>query len=371
MKNKITSIKFLWTLYMKRIISLSPILILLLLNTAVFAKTGDVAGKIYATDIKTYINGVEVESYAIDGKTVVIIEDITTQHIYSDELRRLTMWGLDPKYLKGGSNSYEQLPGTIIGNIYKTDIKTYTKGKEVPCYALNGKMAVAIEDLGDDKALSDIGGKYTWNPAERTISLEFMYNNPLEVGELLKEKHLNMRISEKEGVIETEFVPAPIMNGNISVVEFEEQNTIREITYQGEVIGYRYLFDKSLYDNYIDVNKISELLKDITPVQPTSEDWLAYYKIQGYDIISEFETDEYLFLYMTIHVIHGPYQYLTKISKKDGTIIHYDKQFESVSLYGQKRFDNVTIDEEKKKVYFSYDAKYVIDLETDKIEKIE
>ncbi|HIW48281.1 MAG TPA: hypothetical protein H9687_03235, partial [Firmicutes bacterium] len=35
------------------------------------------AGQIYATDIRAYINGVEVPSYNIGGKTAVVVEDIT------------------------------------------------------------------------------------------------------------------------------------------------------------------------------------------------------------------------------------------------------------------------------------------------------
>ena len=45
-------------------------------ETVAFAANGDVIGNIYSTDIRAYINGVEVESYNIGGRTAVVIEDI-------------------------------------------------------------------------------------------------------------------------------------------------------------------------------------------------------------------------------------------------------------------------------------------------------
>ena len=353
---------------MKKIVVFLLTLTMLTGMTAL-AKTGDVIGKIYATDIKAYINGIQVDSYNIGGKTVVIIEDITTQCEYSEEQRQLLFWDLSPEFLVTGNNSYAQKPGTPIGNIYETDIKTFVRDKEIPCYSLNGKMAVAIEELGNDNDLSDIGGKFLWDSQNRTISLEFIHNNTIETLQYFREKHLNGVLTEENGKFVIEFQPEPILSGGLQGAGIRENNQIREILYNGELVGYRYKFTAA-NESYFFMDKIKAILKDVEPVQPTYSDWMTHFESQMYRIISEFETDEYHFLYMSQSNTHGSSQFLKKINKKEGTVIDYDANFKSVSLHGQKYFDNVTIDKENEKVYFGYDTNYVIDLETDEIEKV-
>ena len=74
--------------------------IFLLLSVTAFAANGDVAGHIYSTDICAYINGVEVPSCNIGGKTAVVIEDIldenTQLYIYDDYTRTLKFFSLRP-----------------------------------------------------------------------------------------------------------------------------------------------------------------------------------------------------------------------------------------------------------------------------------
>ncbi len=359
----------------------------MILSMTTFAKTGDVIGKIYSTDIKAYINGVQMESYNIGGKTVVVLEDITNQCEYSDELRTLLLWELSPNTLIPGTKTYDRAPGTPVGNIYQTDIKTIVRGKEIPCWSLNGKMAVALEDLGANGEWSDIGGKFIWNADERTISLEFMYGYSFEVHKLLRDKHLNMILKDTDGVLEAELVVAPLMNGQILNDIVIPDNSINPLMYGDEIIGYKCKFpivnfvvdEKGKYSlevqewqlpvDYLYVDKFAEIVKDIEPAQPTYEDRMNYFEFNMYKIISEFETDEYHFLYMLQPNTHGSSQFLKKVNKKDGTLVDYSAQFKSVSLHGNKYFDNVTIDEENKKVRFGYDAWYIIDLETDKVEK--
>ena len=89
---------------MKKLLSiLFFITSILIISTSAFAANGDVAGHIYSTDIRAYINGIEVESYNIGGKTAVVIEDIlkenTHQYIYDDSSRTLKFFSLNPNYL--------------------------------------------------------------------------------------------------------------------------------------------------------------------------------------------------------------------------------------------------------------------------------
>ena len=46
------------------------------LGGAAYAANGDIAGKIYTTDILTQIDGRDIPSYAIDGETLIAVEDL-------------------------------------------------------------------------------------------------------------------------------------------------------------------------------------------------------------------------------------------------------------------------------------------------------
>ena len=105
------------------ILSLTAILLLVFSGMTTYAKTGDIAGNIYSTDIKAYINGVCVDSYNIGGKTVVIVEDITNQFAYADDVRTLVIWDFAPGNLVGTKKSSSQKSGKVVGKIYETDIR--------------------------------------------------------------------------------------------------------------------------------------------------------------------------------------------------------------------------------------------------------
>ena len=369
---------------MKKIVLAFFVALIITIPQAVMAANGDIAGNIYSTDIKANINGVWVDSYCIDGKTVVVIEDITSNYRYYDDIRTLTCDRFDKDDLKPGKNTTAQTPGKIIGKIYETDIKTFIGGQHVPCYALDGKMAVAIEDLGNDGEFSDIGGKYMWNADERTITLELAYNNlPFDI---LKEKHLKLEIDYD--TLTADFVSEPIIYGGMSGYRNTELDKRADITYKGEVICRTFKCEKiGVYNNngvhtladdgveriyYYDIDKIKELTSDIEPAQLTYQDWLDYFEHNTPCREKErLETDDYIFIYMHFSNRHGGTEGLIKLDKHDGTRIDFDENFESVSLWGQKYFEDVLIDRENEKVYFHYDVDYVIDLKTEKIKTIE
>jgi len=361
--------------------------IILMIMAAVFsevsawAATGDVIGSIYSTDIMASINGVWVESYNIGGKTVVIIEDITSQYAYSDASRTLAIWDLAPQELNTGGKISNKRPGTRIGRIYETDIKTIFRGKEIKSYSLNGKMAVEIEDLGCDNEFSNIGGKYIWNEKERTISLEVIHRYTSEIHDILRDKGVNMVINQKDGKLVAEFVPVAITNGSILGGGTVSDNSMSEVLYNGEVIGYKCKFPNMelTFDGFLrpdgfwtDVDyyyadKIKAAISDISPILPTAEDWVTYYEQNMYVIKERFETDEYMFLYMTLATPHGGSQWLMKFDKTTCETISYNGEFNSVSLYGAKIFEHVKVDEKSEKVYLHYDYDYVIDLKTDEV----
>ena len=352
-------------------------------STMVSAAIGDIVGKIYSTDIKACINGVWVDSYNIGGNTVVVIEDITNQYRYYDELRTLVIDDFAPERLVSGGNDSNQKPGKVIGNIYETDIKTYYRGQELNTFSLNGKMAVIIEELGMDNAFSETGGRYFWNENLRTIALETLYRYPYSMRNMLEDMGYNIILTEAGygNKLEATPVEAPLTGGYILCEKEIPDGAIVPVTYAGETIGYRCKFpdlwietdgngvyqSKEIYPltEFFYVDKVEEMIFKGGKVTPTTENWLNYFKKHTLSTIKQqLETDEYLFLYMFSSYVMTGSDRLIKINKADGTKLEYQQ---SLGTESDKRFDNVVIDEENEKVYFTYDTDYVIDLKTDEI----
>lgn len=167
---------------MKKIFAI--LLVMLFLNVPfVSADNGDIVGNIYSTDILAKINGSYVESYSLNGKTAIILEDLAkygAEVIYSDDLRTLIvdtgcMNNIVSENVKRGK------VGAVVGNIYSSDIEVVLNGYKIKAFSLNGKMAVAVENLGDDNSYSLYNAKYEWSEAERTISLSVLTHGYDEV----------------------------------------------------------------------------------------------------------------------------------------------------------------------------------------------
>lgn len=302
---------------MKKIISIILSTIMMLtIYTTVFAANGDVVGHIYSTDIRAYINGVEVESYNIGGKTAVVIEDIikenSHEYIYDDSTRTLNFFSLDSDCLVEGNLQSDTKPGKSVGNIYETDIKTSIYDVVIPTYNIGGKTAVAIEDLGYDGAFSPIGGKFIWNEKERTISLEFLYDN---FSNLSSDRNIEITANETMTEAEATFEEVLHCGGMKETYKFPEYVTddadievIMPIKANGETIGF--YFRKTLDDNsfkaftYWYPEKIKEAENDNYKPYPytTREDTISHFL--NYHCVGEpreqFDTDNYSFVYISV-----------------------------------------------------------------------
>jgi len=117
-------------------------------------KPGNSIGNVLSTDIVAYIDDMPVVSYNVDGKTVVIVEELVKYGFrvaWDSETRKLIV-STDklpvtaPEYI----NETEDLPiGTSVGEIYQSDIVTEINGREYESYNMNGQTVVVIEALGD------------------------------------------------------------------------------------------------------------------------------------------------------------------------------------------------------------------------------
>lgn len=365
---------------MKKYLFLTATIILMCAST-VCAKTGDIIDHIYSTDIKAYINGVQIPSYCLDGKTAFIIEDITDNYTYNDDLRTLSCmmyWLNDDSY-----DVKSDTVGRILGNVYETDIVTYFRGTEIPCFALNGKMAIAIEDVGNDREWSMYGAKYTWDSDARTISLDIIFDNQSKARELAREKEVNVFINNYVAEIEKN----PIHSD--WTAQYYKETGIHEITYNGTIIGYEHSFNTINFYEYetgkwkivsndagqirwFDLPLFTEIIDNQPLKIPTVDEWIEYFKMNMACTINDsIEKEDYIFLYMSQGTPHGTNQILVRINKKTADALWYSREFESVSLYGTRVFENVIIDKEKETVSFHYDVDYIIDLKTGEMEKVE
>ena len=375
---------------MKKVISIILSTVMMLtISASVFAANGDIVGHIYSTDIRAYINGVEVESYNIGGKTAVVIEDIIAEnshgYIYDDNSRTLKFFSLSPYYLIEKKTENQAKPGKIIGNIYETDIKTSIYDVTIPTYNIGGKTAVAIEDLGYDGAFSPIGGKFIWNEKDRTISLEFLYESGYNISE---DKNINITVNENMTEAEATFEQMFHCGGNQQHFSFPDYVTddanvevVLPIKAEGEIIGY--YFRRPSKENkftaftYYYPEKLEEAEKIYTPAPyKTREEIIGHFTgVHSFGVpVERFDTDDYSFVYISVAGTSWT-SYSLLQAYDDGTYIDY----RDIIAMRNRSPVNLLIDRENEKVTFKHVDRYTrewftdyeIDLKSGTIKEIE
>lgn len=155
---------------MKKIIAVILILVTILGFTA-NAKVGDVIGTAYNTDIVAYINNYAIPSYAVNGQSVIVAEDLRNFGFYvnwNDEERSLTISKkLGSQVSEMTVNKFEK-SGSKFTDILETDISVYAYAKGNPTkltsYALNGYTMIPVEEL-------NMFGSVEWVENERSLKL--------------------------------------------------------------------------------------------------------------------------------------------------------------------------------------------------------
>lgn len=354
---------------MKRIISVVLSVIMALTSVSVFAKNGDVAGKIYSTDIRAFINGAEVESYNIGGKTAVVIEDILSenshQYIYDDYSRTLKVFSLNPDCIVEGKAEANVKPGKVKGNIYETDIKTSIYDVTIPTCNIGGKTAVAIEDLGYDKEFSPIGGKYIWDEKDRTISLEFLYQN--SGISISGDRYIYISANEDMTEAKATFNEVLHCGGGREHFTFPEYVTddteievVMPIKANGEIIGYYFRRPSKDYKftafTYYYPEKVKEAEKNFVPFPNKTREAVIGHFVSSHSVgepRERFDTDDYSFVYISVAMTSSTPHNLLQVYD-DGTYIDYK---DIISTRNRSPKDLV-VDKENEKVTFKYVDRY-------------
>ena len=159
-------------------------LIMSMTNMTINAAIGDAIHPIYSTDILTYIDNIPIHGYAIDGKTMICLEDLSDYGFtvyYNDEARALFV----NKQNSALSGFYPTIGRDTVGDIegytYETDIRAYVNGQEISAENIGGKLAVCVEDLGDMNTTGTVRNlgfeypayfmHYAYNDSSRSLHL--------------------------------------------------------------------------------------------------------------------------------------------------------------------------------------------------------
>ena len=108
-----------------------PLLLLAALSLSAAAlRPGDVAGQVLATEIRAFIDGVEIPAYNIDGNLGVVAEDLNAYGFvtgYDDPTRTLTVarTGAAVRGVEIPESSH-QPSGTVIARVLYSDIRVLT-----------------------------------------------------------------------------------------------------------------------------------------------------------------------------------------------------------------------------------------------------
>ena len=136
-------------------------------GTSGYAKVGDVIGEALHTDIVVYINNFAIPSYAVNGQSVIVAEDLRNfgfDVVWEGADRSLTIsknenTEVSLMYVGKG---YET--GTKYTDILETDISVWANGTKLTSYAMNGYTMIPVEEL-------TMFGEVNWEAEERALKM--------------------------------------------------------------------------------------------------------------------------------------------------------------------------------------------------------
>lgn len=152
-----------------------------------FAKSGDIAGEYYSTDIITSLNKYEIDAINIGGQTLISAEDMqyygfdviwnAEERLLSIKKTTLAANGIAPTV------EHSTLPsGTPVGHYFETDIITTLDGQSMTAFNLGGRTYIHAEQMRDFGYIVD------WNAEKRQLNITgsdraYEYNISLSNGE--------------------------------------------------------------------------------------------------------------------------------------------------------------------------------------------
>ncbi len=131
------------------------------------AKVGDRIGEALNTDIVAYVNHYAIPSYAVNGQSVVVAEDLRNfgfDVVWDGENRALYITRNQNTDVQTMQVDKSAVTGSVFADILETDIRVFANDKQITSYAMNGYTMIPIEEL-------NMFGEVTWSNEERAIKL--------------------------------------------------------------------------------------------------------------------------------------------------------------------------------------------------------
>lgn len=340
-----------------------------------YAANGDIAGQIYSTDILARLDGHSAPSYNIGGRTAIVLEDLTDDfavHVqsYDDASRTLRVHIGSSEYLSPPEVARGTV-GSILGNIYESDIRVFVNGYEVRGYNIGGKTAVAIEDLGAFDGHPNEAFGYSkhrctanWDAENRTISLDFISQDKM-IYSIDKMTH-HAKLTLNDNVITASY---DRMNDPFRTVEEtlsdgfkSETNVLKPLWFddgkEKTEIGFMYVED-NIEDNeenhgiyYItETELLFEKTEALVTPPPTVEETLKMLDDkEKYETLGSLETEDYYFLSVKLLdtlTEEGDYSIGFVAVRKSGGfgLVYYGSSFYYDTTFEKTGVNTVTVTE--------------------------
>lgn len=244
-----------------------------------FAKPGDISGRYYATDIKTYLNGAEIEAINIGGQTLISAENMQYHNfsVFWNSADRI----LDIYEIKNPGNitpppvtSTGIKTGTPLGYYYETDIVTFLDGLPIKAYNTNGRTYIHAEEM------ANFGYVVNWYAGERKLEIispvnaGYVYDMELSYA---KQKETD---DEAKGAFSVKYTKDGLAGtDDADYLDMTMHSTGRE--YNFDVKFYQ---NKALYNSAPLINKLKSLCYDGYGVAEPCD------KSEKYDLVSSMVT---------------------------------------------------------------------------------
>lgn len=171
--------------------------------TASAAPIGTVIGEAQNTDIVAYINHYAVPSYAVNGTSVIVAEDLRNfgfDVIWDNASRTLTIARNAVTTANELSFSKNGATGSKFADLLSTDIAVYANGQRLSSYAINGYTMIPIEEL-------TMFGSVNWVQEERAIKLWIdgfdTRSEKQAIGVTTKEVYVDMAFNDLANFLKT------------------------------------------------------------------------------------------------------------------------------------------------------------------------
>ena len=128
---------------------------------------GAKTGTVYNTDIVAYINNYALSSYAANGTSVIVAEDLRNfgfDVVWNEAERTLAISRNSDTTPNEMSVVKHGTPGSEFSDLLYTDIAVYANGARIPSYAINGYTMIPVESL-------TMFGECFWVPEQRALKL--------------------------------------------------------------------------------------------------------------------------------------------------------------------------------------------------------